>query len=143
MKTKLIMIEGIPGSGKSTFAGRIADFYISRGLKTNLYNEGGFHPTDLAWNACVPVEFLDNVLAPYKSFIDEINKNIHIEDDYAIISYTQVQTDDNSFFKEMEMYEIYDKRVPLDVFNKLQFKRWSSFGRKSKEKDELTVFECV
>ena len=27
MKTKLVMIEGIPGSGKSTYAKRLADFY--------------------------------------------------------------------------------------------------------------------
>jgi len=143
MKTKLIMIEGIPGSGKSTFAQRITDFYNNNGIKTNLYNEGGFHPADLAWNACIPVESLDNALAPYKSFRNEIDKNTHIEDDYAIISYTQVKTDDKTFFNAMETYEIYDNRVPFDVFNKLQLKRWGTFGRQAKEKNELTVFECA
>jgi len=143
MKTKLIMVEGIPGSGKSTFAKKIADFYTNRGFKTNLYNEGGFHPADLAWNACIPVESLDSIFAPYKNFRHEIDKNTHIEDDYAIISYTQIRTDDKTFFEEMESHEIYDKRVPFDVFSKLQHKRWSAFGKQAKEKDELTVFECA
>jgi len=143
MKTKLIMIEGIPGSGKSTFAQRIADLYTKRGLKVNLYNEGGFHPTDLAWNACIPVESLNSVLAPYESFRNEIDKNTHIEDDYAIISYTQVKTDDKAFFKEMEAREVYDNRVPFDVFDELHRKRWSAFGKQAKEKNELTVFECA
>ena len=143
MKTKLIMIEGIPGSGKSTFAKRISDFYINHGVKVNLYNEGGFHPADLAWNACIPVELLNDILAPYESFRNEIDKNIFIEDDYAIISYTQVKTTDNAFFKDMEAREVYDNRVPFDVFNELHRKRWRSFGKQVKEKNELTVFECA
>lgn len=143
MKTKLIMIEGIPGSGKSTFAKRIADFHTNCGLKTNLYNEGGFHPADLAWNACIPVESINRVLMPYESIRNEIDKNTHIEGDCAIISYTQVKTDDKAFFKEMEAREVYDGRVPFDVFSGLHCKRWSAFGNRAKEKNELTVFECV
>ncbi|MCL2322179.1 MAG: thymidylate kinase [Oscillospiraceae bacterium] len=143
MKTKLIMIEGIPGSGKSTFAQRIADFYNNQGLKTNLYNEGGFHPADLAWNAYIPVEFLNKILASYEKFKDEIDKNIHIEDDCAIIPYTQVKTDDKAFFKEMESYEVYNNRVPFDVFNRLLSKRWSAFSKEAKEKDEVNIFECA
>ena len=143
MKTKLIMIEGIPGSGKSTFAKRIADFYISHGLKVNLYNEGEFHPADLAWNACVPVKSLNDVLAPYESFRNEIDKNTHIEDDYAIISYTQVKTENAEFYKEMETYEVYDNRVPFDVFNRLHRKRWETFGSQAKVNNELNIFECA
>jgi len=33
MKTKLVMIEGIPGSGKSTYAKRLADFYTDKEIK--------------------------------------------------------------------------------------------------------------
>jgi len=137
------MIEGIPGSGKSTFAKRIADYYTNHGVKVNLYNEGGFHPADLAWNACIPVKSINDVLAPYESFRSEIDKNTHIEDDYAIISYTQVKTNDTTFFKDMEAREVYDNRVPFEVFNELHRKRWSSFSRQAKEKNEMTVFECA
>jgi len=42
------MVEGIPGSGKSTFAQKIEEFYTKHNLKANLYNEGSFHPADLA-----------------------------------------------------------------------------------------------
>lgn len=143
MKNKLILVEGIPGSGKSTFAKRIFDFYTKGGLKTTLYNEGGFHPADLAWNACIPVEILDSVLAPYESFRDEIDKNTHIEDDYAIVSYTQVKTENKAFFKDMESHEVYDNRVPFEVFETLHRKRWSAFCEQAKPKDEITVFECA
>jgi deoxyadenosine/deoxycytidine kinase len=143
MKTKLILIEGIPGSGKSTFAKRITDFYVNNGLKVNIYNEGGFHPADLAWNACIPVKLLDDVLAPYKFFRYEIDKNTHIEDDYAIISYTQIKTENTDFYKDMESYEVYDKRVSFDIFNELHCKRWENFGKQEKEKNELNIFECA
>lgn len=33
MHSKLILVEGIPGSGKSTFAQKIADCYSTRGQK--------------------------------------------------------------------------------------------------------------
>lgn len=143
MKTKLIMVEGIPGSGKSTFAKRIADHYQNQGITVNLYNEGGFHPADLAWNACIPMDQLESTLAGYASFREEIDKNTQIEDGYAILSYTQVKTDDQAFYKDMERHEVYDGRVPRQVFNNLHIKRWKSFGEKAKQKDELTIFECA
>jgi hypothetical protein len=137
------MIEGIPGSGKSTFAKRIASFYTERGLRTNLYNEGDYHPADLAWNACIPVEQLESVLVPYANFRDEINKNIHIEDGFAVVSYSKVKTDNETFFRDMESREVCDNRVPFEVFETLHRKRWEAFSKHAKSKDELTVFECA
>ena len=137
------MIEGIPGSGKSTYAKRLADFYTDKGIKVHLYNEGGFHPADLAWNACIPIDSLDSVLAKYSSFRNEINKKIRIEDDYAVIPYQEIITDNAEFRKDMEAYEVYDNRVPFSVFRDLHFKRWSLFGKQAKERDELNVFECA
>src|SRR5659263_135706 len=111
LRTKLIMVEGIPGSGKSTFAHKIADYYRNKDILVNLFNEGQAHPADLAWCACVPLGSLDNLLLKYSGLEGEIRKNMHIEGDYAIIAYTQVKTDNRGFYKELENYEIYDNRV--------------------------------
>ncbi|WP_025482327.1 hypothetical protein [Eisenbergiella tayi] len=143
MHSKLILVEGIPGSGKSTFAQKIADCYSTRGQKTNLYTEGDYHPADLAWNARLPLEELDNILAPYSAFRADIDKNTHIEDGYAIISYTHVTTDTPEFYKAMEDREVYDSRIPFPEFRELIHKRWLAFGTQAKEKDELTIFECA
>lgn len=43
----------------------------------------------------------------------------------------------------MESHEVYDNRVPFEVFDMLHRKRWSAFFQQAKEKDELTVFECA
>ncbi len=65
MNTKLILVEGIPGSGKSTFARRIAGHYQALGQTVRLYNEGDYHPADVAWNACIPLAGLEQALAPF------------------------------------------------------------------------------
>lgn len=143
MNTKLILVEGIPGSGKSTFAKKIADFYTGRGLTVNLYNEGGYHPADLAWNACVPIKDLDGLLAPYQSFRAEIDRNTHPEGDYAVISYPRVTAGDDAFYREMEAHEVYDGRIPFEQFRKLLRQRWRAFGEQAEKKEELTVFECA
>ena len=143
MHSKLILVEGIPGSGKSTFAQKIADCYSTRGQKTNLYTEGDYHPADLAWNARLPLEELENILAPYSVFRADIDKNTHIEDGYAIISYTHVTTGTPEFYKAMEDREVYDSRIPFPEFRELIHKRWLAFGTQAKAKDELTIFECA
>lgn len=143
METKLIMIEGIPGSGKSSFARRAAAHYAKRGRQTRLYNEGDAHPADLAWNACIPLAEREQTLAPYAVLRPEIDRQTRIEDGYAIIAYTQVQTQDKSFFAAMEGYEVYDRRVPYETFAGLHRKRWQAFGKRAEIEDELTIFECA
>lgn len=143
MKTKLFLVEGLPGSGKSTFAQRIADYYKNDGVKTELYSEGGFHPADLAWNAYIPVKTLDSVLAPFEHFRSEIDKHTRIEDNHAIISYMQVKTEEQAFYSDMEAWEVYDNRVSFDVFKGVHRKRWSIFGQQAQERDVITVFECA
>jgi len=137
------MVEGIPGSGKSTFAGKIANYYRNKGIVVNLFNEGQAHSADLAWSACVPLGSLDTILSKYSELESEIRKNMDIEGDYAIIAYTQVKTDNRIFYKELENYEIYDNRVAFDVFCNLLQSRWESFGRQAVEKDVLYIFECA
>lgn len=143
MNAKLIMVEGIQGSGKSTFAKRIAEWVKAQNIAVNLFVEGQPHPADLAWNACVPLDFLDNLILKYKEIEPEIRKNMRIEGDNALIAYTLVKTDVHDFFKDFEKFEVYDNRVSFDIFCKLHYSRWQTFVKQSAEKDELNIFECA
>lgn len=142
LNTNLILVEGLPGSGKSTFAKKIAKFYKNHKVKVNLYNEGDFHPADLAWNSLIPLELLETILSKYDTLKAEINKNMIIEDNYAVIPYTQIKTENESFYKDMESYEVYNNRLSLSEFTKLHYKRWSKFNNQAK-KNELNIFECA
>jgi tRNA uridine 5-carbamoylmethylation protein Kti12 len=47
MATKLIIVEGLPGSGKSTTAQIIYDILKDKGISTEFYCEGNYnHPAD-------------------------------------------------------------------------------------------------
>ena len=143
LAVKLILIEGIPGSGKSTFARKIAEWHSNRSMAVNLYIEGQSHPADLGWNACVPIEKYAGILQRYKPLQAEIRNNTVFEGDIAIVAYTLIKTDNRNFYTELESYEVYDGRVPDGLFFKLHYRRWKSFAEEAKRKDELNIFECA
>ncbi|MCL2463410.1 MAG: hypothetical protein FWF44_12145, partial [Defluviitaleaceae bacterium] len=128
MKTKLILVEGIPGSGKTTTAGKIAEYYRKQGASVNLYLEGQAHPADLGWIACVPKALYEDLLDKYGGFRRDIEDNTTFDGDCAMVAYTQVKADDDLFYKEMESYEVYNGRVPDDTFFSLHYGRWRGFG---------------
>jgi len=143
MTTKLILIEGIPGSGKTTYAKKIARWYEERGIIANLYTEGQLHPADLGWCACISSNIYDEILAKYSSLEEEIARNTVIEGDYAIVAYTMIRTENKDFYKEMEGFEVYVGRIDDETFFKLHYDRWKSFGKRMADKDELNIFECA
>lgn len=143
MNTKLILLEGIPGSGKTTFARKIAEWYQQRSVTINLFIEGQLHPADLGWNACIPIELYKDLLTKYASLRNEIENQTVFEGETAIIAYTQIVTDNRDFYKELETFEVYDGRVSDDVFFKLHYDRWHTFAHKAANKNELNIFECA
>lgn len=49
MNSRLILVEGIPGAGKTTTARKIKEKLIDEGKEAILYEEGMSHPADMAW----------------------------------------------------------------------------------------------
>ena len=50
---KLIIIEGLPGSGKTTLAKMIYQRVSSFSSDVRIFVEGDLHPADMAWCACL------------------------------------------------------------------------------------------
>lgn len=141
--TKLILVEGIPGSGKTTIAQKIAERYRGGGRSVNLFLEGSAHPADLGWNACVPVEQYEEAIARYPALRGEIERKTTIEGGYAIIAYTLIKTDNKDFYKEMEAFEVYDGRASDELFFRLHYDRWRMFGEEAAQSGAVTIFECA
>ncbi|WP_105615821.1 P-loop NTPase family protein [Vallitalea okinawensis] len=139
---KLILVEGLPGSGKTTISKRIYE-YTSTIRKTHLYQEGDGHPADLAWCACIPVEKLDCIMKEYPKYEMQIKRHMYIEDGYAVFPYTQFPIDDKSFFQLMESFEVYDNRVGFKTFSDLHIKKWKKFSQQTLEGEAMAVFECA
>lgn len=138
---KLFIIEGIPGSGKTTIAKKISE-YLSNSIKTNLYCEGDLHPADLAWCACIPIDSFDEIIGRFQNYKNEINNNMYIENGYAIVAYTQFPIEDKELYKLFESYEVYDNRVSFDLYTRLHLERWQRFSKRAQELQETNVFEC-
>lgn len=143
MKNRLILIEGIPGSGKSTIASRIKDYLQNTGIKVKLYSEGDAHPADLAWNACIQIDEYEKLLNDYPKYAEIIRNNTQFEENYAVVAYIKLAlgTEESELMNYFEAHEVYDGKVSLNTFKKLHLKRWERFAMNIND-NSIIIFEC-
>jgi Cdc6-like AAA superfamily ATPase len=146
MPTKLIIVEGLPGSGKSTTAQQVCDILKAKGIDTELYSEGNFnHPADFDGVAFfnseefnmlekahsesndilnkIKIKYLNGYLIPYRKAIEE-----------------QLITFENELFSDITKNDIYD--LPIELHMELILSRWKDFAANYVNKDKVVVFEC-
>lgn len=141
--SNLILIEGIPGSGKTTLSQKTFDYLQASGKASVLYQEGDGHPADLAWCACIPEEKFEIVIKQYPQYAEAIRDISYRDEGYEIIPYTKLDIDDKTFYSTMENYEVYDNRCGFEIFTELHKKRWKKFGEEAQLDGKITVFECA
>lgn len=130
---KNVFVEGIQGMGKSTLLNAVFDaaseFHVCR--------EGDYSPVDLAWCAWMSKEEYEEVLKRYNPIRDEIIKNTFREQQNFIVTYTKIITDIPNFHKDLERYEVYNKRKTLQDLKELIFSRYRNFSESG------YLFECA
>jgi len=147
MKTKLIMVEGIPGSGKTSTAQYVRDWAASKGLTPLLFLEDApNHPVDLD-----TLSFFDT--EQYHSFTAQF-------EDYQPIIEKISKKGRNGYFVHYRRWgEITSKKIPNDLaevlyghdahdtlhpekYYALMVERWQRFGVEPKNNEEVIIFEC-
>ncbi len=146
MATKLIIVEGLPGSGKSTTAQIVYDILKDKGINTEFYCEGNYnHPADYDGVAYfnneefnilqqshykssevlgkIKVKYYNGYLIPFKKAIEE--KQMSFEDD---------------LFNDITKNDIYE--LPIDLHIKLILDRWDDFVNAYINEDKVVIFEC-
>lgn len=139
---RLILVEGIPGSGKTTIAKRISE-YLAEKKPTSFYEEGDGHPADLAWCSCIPENRFEEIISRYPEYEKPMREHGYQEQGYFIVPYTRFAIENPDFWHTMESFEVYDNRVGFDTFVELHLNRWTKFGKEAAVVDEYTVFECA
>lgn len=129
---KNIFIEGIQGMGKSTLLNNI----VTTIPVLQACREGDYSPVDLAWCAWMTKTEYEDMLMRYKPIQNEIIKNTVEEQEHFVVSYTKIITDIPGFHKDLENYEIYNRRKTLEELKKIVFSRYESFNETG------YVFEC-
>lgn len=145
-KNRLILVEGIPGSGKTTISNKINEYLIEKGEKAVLYNEGELHPADMAWNSLLTLDEYKEVIESNKENEEVIKNNTIFEDEYAIVAYTKLGfgPKENKMMEIFENHEVYGGRGCLDLFKEIHLKRWKKFNEDMKsQKEQITIFECA
>ncbi len=144
MKNRLILIEGIPGSGKSTMAGKLKDYLDSKCIPAKVYREGDLHPADLSWCDCLTRDEYQMLLDSYPEHRDSIMQHTLLEDGHAILAYTRLSLHhkDPKLREYFENHEIHGGRISLDSFQALHLQRWKKFTLNC-EQDMVYIFECA
>jgi hypothetical protein len=141
MNTKLIIIEGLPGSGKTTIAKMINEYLVSKGIKTDLYLEDDQHPADLEWHACIPKDMYNKMLIKYPDLSKDIQTHTVWNGEQAIVAFNKISCTDKEFYDDMHQYEIYNGKIPLDEFCSLLQSRWAYFAENAAANEVVTIFE--
>ncbi len=140
---KIIMIEGIPGSGKTTIAGRIKEYYDNEGVDAVLYREGDLHPVDLAWCAVLSEAEYIKVMEVCSDVKQELLKHTKKLYDKYVVAYTHlgIPMKDPRIKEYLEAKEVYGGRVDLETFTSIHQKLWDQFFNRKIE-EEVVIFEC-
>ncbi|MDF2544379.1 MAG: hypothetical protein K0S47_4097 [Herbinix sp.] len=139
---QLILVEGIPGSGKTTLTKKLAEYLATQGT-VRYYQEGDSHPADLGWCACIPEQDYEKIITDYPLYEARLREHGYLEEGYRIIPYTTFPVEDEDFYRLMESYEVYDNRVDITTFIRLHRKKWMRFGEEAARSNDYVIFECA
>lgn len=141
---ELILLEGLPGSGKTTFAKRLSEYLSDKNIPNIFYMEGDLHPVDLAWIAILSKDEFKDIIQKYPGLKAEIFKYAFLQDNRYLLPYTKIKIDEDTkdFYPYMSHYEIYQEEN-LDKFFEEHKKRWLRFIEERKGNEFTYIFECV
>ena len=159
MNSRLILVEGIPGAGKTTTARKIKEKLIDEGKEAILYEEGMSHPADMAWNACLKEDEYNDFIKKCsemqegskksiskEELISRIQRQTRIEDNNVILAYTKIDFPEDCYLSligDVASKEICDGRKSLDEFRDRHLRRWSKFAEQALLNDNIYIFECA
>lgn len=143
MKTKLIMFEGIPGSGKSTMAHKTALILNKNRIPNNLYREGCLHPANLDGYVVMSPEELEVLIQRFPQYTERIRSHLVCMDGFILVQRQKDYRADSQIFRFLEQYAIWDSGLDFELFAKLHWRRWFEFSKNAAMKDETSIFECA
>ena len=146
MGSKLVVVEGIPGSGKTTAAKFIRDWLAGQGAQTALYLEGDLdHPADFESVVCLTESEFIGVLKQFPHSQRILEKQSVIRDGERFINYRKLQLEfaeqlPDQLIRQLSQYEIYE--LSIAKFHRLLLERWQEFAAHAAQSDDVYIFEC-
>jgi hypothetical protein len=145
--TKLIIVEGIPGSGKTSTAQYIKDLLDKQGIKNELYNEGDLnHPADYEYTACFNKIEFGQLSNKFVDYVDILEEKTEVVGDNFFINYAKLKQEKGEslpeeFYKELNKFDVCEG-LSLERYHELTLLKWRSFAEKASREDKVYIFEC-
>ena len=148
MKSKLILLEGIPGSGKSTAGATLQKFFEHNNIPSRFWWEGDFdHPADFEGIARLGARQFRELLSQHPELAELIREYTSVRGTDYLLKYRKLQSVypekiDQSLMDELFHLDVYDG-LPMDEYCRLALDRWQDFCDAANNPDEVTLMECV
>ena len=137
MKHHIIGLEGLPGSGKTTYLRR-----LEKDLKTSVtikkYEEGELNPIDLGYCAVMSKATYAQLLDDFHDIQEAIKNVSMMHDDFVVTAYTKVARPsfDDPFYQTFGQYELH-RYADFSTFKATYMKLWKAFA---KQYDAKTIY---
>lgn len=146
MKTKLILVEGLPGSGKSTTARLIHEILTENGVSTELYMEGNLeHPADYEAVAHFTEEELENLLEESGSLSTTLEEWVTVKRGRRLLPYMKMKNEIGNGLSDELLAPISKKDVyelPLQENIAVMSESWEEFAKLAASQEKVYIFEC-
>lgn len=145
ISTKLIIIEGLPGSGKSTI-GQFIGLQLQRNnINVNWHGEGDLdHPTDFEYEAGFTEEEYLNFLDKYESYTTFLQTVVVKRSNKYFLKYLDINRKHkrvlkDEIYKEISRYDVYES-IP-ERYMEFALERWEEFVAGVMQSDTITVLD--
>ncbi|QOR65942.1 hypothetical protein IM538_19380 [Cytobacillus suaedae] len=146
MKTKLILIEGLPGFGKSTTAKLVHELLLEMKVDAELFFEGNLdHPADYDGVAYYTKQEFEELLSCHENFKELFLSWVIKKENGYFLPYQKIKNDvgesiPTNLYNEIYQRDIYE--LPLEQNIEVIIENWKSFAQNAESGNKVYIFEC-